>query len=481
MFGLNVAPDKEPDQNWYYDWYKRGPIVGAHPTNKWKPQQNALALGEGVTITTADGYVKGTRGLLVLSLPGPFLMIEGRALLLSGLNPTGEPPLRALAIFDGGAGTVQFNIEAEATLIEGLFKAYGMLKCSFTLSHLTNWHIYLGQDTPRDRRIRADLIKLEGSFLFNADAYLMIDMVGGGTLRSRMGASIAFEPEVDDVGPASVDFKATLEGDGMMTARPEQFSGRLDLSAHLELTAFEQSIRLSADAEFLTEGPEPLTVGAEVNIRAEPPAPFDPIEATFEFDWQSPPIPTLETPLAEIDITSRFEPACVMRPEDPYKPTFEFHRYKPDNDPPAYDPPKNEKALAEQSPVVPLDAKPIIGFKQKMNSELSAPFARHPNGIRHHYHAGAFEFTPTLTSIALYQHIKVEGEEWDGTTWGDPIASTRHADKPLPGVWLAEFDLVSSDEPCRRDDFNSGLKIRWLHPRDPLEDPQRRFFRATPC
>ena len=36
LFGLNVEPDREPDQNPYYDWYKRGPIEGAHPTTKWR-------------------------------------------------------------------------------------------------------------------------------------------------------------------------------------------------------------------------------------------------------------------------------------------------------------------------------------------------------------------------------------------------------------------------------------------------------------
>ena len=75
MFGINVRPDRSEEQNWYYDWYKRTP-VGAHPASKWINHEEALAFGVGVTITTADGYVKGTRGLLVLSLPGPVLMIE---------------------------------------------------------------------------------------------------------------------------------------------------------------------------------------------------------------------------------------------------------------------------------------------------------------------------------------------------------------------------------------------------------------------
>ena len=41
LFGLNVYPDRTPEQSWYYDWYKRGPVVGAHPTNKWRDERNA--------------------------------------------------------------------------------------------------------------------------------------------------------------------------------------------------------------------------------------------------------------------------------------------------------------------------------------------------------------------------------------------------------------------------------------------------------
>ena len=279
MFGLNVVPDKSPDENWYHDWYKRGPIVGAHPTNKWKPGRGALALGIGVTITSADGYVKGTRGLLVLSIPGPILIIEGRALVLSGLQPGAEPPLRALAVFDGTAGTAQFNIEAEATLIEGMLEAHGGLEAFFDFNDLTNWHLYLGQDEPRDRRIRASVLKFNDAFLFKADAYLMIDMIGAGTLRSRLGAFIGFDPPVPDVGPVSIDFNATLDGDGVVTVRPEQFSGDIDLSATIRLSAFGFDARLSASAGVLTEGPSPVKVGARVHVEADTPDPLDPVEA----------------------------------------------------------------------------------------------------------------------------------------------------------------------------------------------------------
>jgi hypothetical protein len=443
MFGLNVAPDKTPEQNWYYDWYKRGPIVGAHPTNKWKPAKDALALGVGVTITTADGYVKGTRGLIVLAIPGPILIIEGRALILSGLQPNAEPPLRALAVFDGGAGTVQFNVEAEATLIADLVKAYGMLEAFFDFNDLTNWHLYLGQDTPRDRRIRADILKLDNRFLFKADAYLMIDMVGAETLRSRIGVSIGFEPNVPKIDPLEVDFAATIGGDGLVTARPEQFSGDADLEAHLRLSALGVSIRLSADARFLTEGPKPLKVGAHVHVEADMPDPLEPVEATIEFEWEAPRTPVVEPPLSEIAVNSKFDPAGAGFRSDSLEPAHLIHDFETIDG--------QWETPAKISPVVPVDSQPIVGFKQKMNSTIRS-FARHPDGRAHHYDVGLFRFSPFVTTIKLFEHEKKEDDVWHGDErdW-TLIASTVDADhKPLPGVWLAESDPDSPEVPSPR-------------------------------
>ncbi len=440
MFGLNVAPDKTEEQNWYYDWYKRGPIVGAHPTNKWRPQQNALALGVGVTITTADGYVKGTRGLFVLAIPGPILIIEGRALILSGLQPDAEPPLRALAVFDGGAGTVQFNIEAEATLIADLLKAYGMLEAFFDFNDLTNWHLYLGQDTPRDRRIRADLLKVDNSFLFNADAYLMIDMVNANTLRSRMGASIGFEPKIPPIDPLEVEFSATLEGDGLVTARPEQFSGELDLAANIKLSALGMSVKVSADAGFLTEGPRPLRLGAHVRIQADLPDPLDPVKTSVEFEWQAPEPPSVESPLSEIDVHSRLAPLGAGFSEDALKVENNIRDLANLG--------SQSEELAKKSPIVEVDSKPIICFKQKMNSDVHS-FARHPSGQTHHYDVGLFQFIPTLKSITLKEHPK-DNDTWTGVDEEDweTIASTD--DDSLLGVWLVNSEPATPDEPSPR-------------------------------
>jgi hypothetical protein len=445
LFGLNVSPDKTPEQNWYYDWYKRGPIAGAHPTNKWRNERNALAVGIGLTITTVDGYVKGVRGLLVLAIPGPILIIEGRALIFNGLTPA-EPPLRALAVIDGREKIIQFSIEAEAELVEDMIDAYGMLEAFFDFKDLTNWHLYLGQDEPRDRRIRANILKFQDAFLFKADAYLMVDMIGAHTLRSRMGVFVGFKPPIPDIGPVKITLDAVLEGHGEITLLPEQFSGDVDLSANVELEAFGFGLQLAASGGVLTEGPKPLKVDAEVTVSAELPG-LDPLKETFEFSWEAQEPPEITAPLVAVTADSPFAPGGGALKIEERAGVQSSNVWLP---------------AAENSPVAPIDTRPILAFGHEMNDHARVPignnrrpaFVRHPDGIAKMYDVGLMRFTPTLKMVRLYEHRK--GKPWPATLDGwTLIASSRDADvggavARLPGVWMAEADPQDPANPTAR-------------------------------
>jgi hypothetical protein len=439
MFGINVVPDKSAEQNWYYDWYKRGPIVGAHPTNKWKPGRDALALGVGVTITTADGYVKGTRGLLVLSLPGPVLMIEGRALLLNGLSPNSEPPLRALAVFDGKEGTVQFNVEAEAELVKDVVEAYAMTEAFFDFNDLTRWHLYLGQDQPADRRVRANILQLGNAFLFKADVYFMLDMVGAETLRSRMGVFVGFKPPIPDIGPVKVELDASLEGKGEVTVRPEQFSGEISLEGTVRLSAFDFGIQVGARAELMTEGPLPFEVKTDVEIRADLPWPCDPVEATVHFEWSLQAPPQIVAPLFQVSLGSRFSSNGVALSADGSEPGTKLYDANPVS---------KWKTRAEASPVVAMDSHVILEFTHEMNAEQ---FARHPDGEEKYFDAGYFHFVPSLTSIQVFECKKnVDGTVPDRADAWTMVAEAGNADRQLPGIWTAGSEPGRPEAPSAR-------------------------------
>lgn len=444
LFGLNVSPNRTADQNWYYDWYKRDKL-GAHKTTKWKDERNALALGMGLTITTVDGYVKGVRGLLVLAIPGPILIIEGRALIFDGLPPA-EPPLRALAVIDGKEGTIQFNIEAEAVLIEDMLDAYGMLEAFFDFNDLTNWHMYLGQDEPSDRRIQANVLKFKDAFLFKADAYLMVDMIGSQTLRSRMGVFVGFKPPAVEFEFVTITLDAVLEGRGNVTVLPEQFSGEVNLSANIELKIFDFGLQLAAAGSVKSEGPKPLKVDAEVTVSAELPWPLEDFSETLQFSWEAPEPPEITPPLVAVTADSPFVPGGGALPI--------HERVAVENQ-------SVWRREAENSPVASIDTRPVLSFNHEMNDKARVPdsdpqpaFARQPNGTAKTYNVGLMQFTPTLTAVRLYEHRK--GEPWPNSLDGwKPIASSLTTDTNggmdlLPGVWMAEADPQGPDHPPTR-------------------------------
>lgn len=457
LFGLNVAPDKTPEQNWYYDWYKREPFVGVHQTNKWRFEKWSVAFGAGITMTTTDGKIIGLRGLLALVLPGPVLVIEGRVLIFDGVLPL-DPPLRALGVVDGPTRTLQLNIEAEAELVEGIVEAYAMTEAFFDFKDLTNWHFYLGQAEPRDRRIRANFLKLLNQWLFDANAYLMLDMLDSYTLRSRMGVFIGFEPPIPPLGPVQITVNATLEGEGLVTVLPEHFSGSIDLSATIGLSAFGTGFQIDAGAGVATEGANPVIVDGRVYISAEFPSPTEPveslvsllpeetqelvpeiepltIEAELQFRWESPDPPAIEAPLSLVAAESQFALLEGGGSLDLYRSNS-----------------ANEQQAVESARVVPLDARPTLLFKQNMLQAEGTPFARHPDGLAHPYTVGPLAFTPSLERVHLYRKPKTPNSTWElfASSHPDSADNRDNQVEQLSGIWLGDVDMQDAYTPATR-------------------------------
>ncbi len=499
LFGLNVTPAKTPEQNWYYDWYKRGPLEGAHPTNKWTDLRMALAVGAGITITTTDGKLLGVQGLLVLAIPGPFIMIEGKALIFDGVFP-GDPPLKALAIFDGSAKTVQLNIEAGVELIEDVLEANGVAEAFFDFKDLTNWHLYLGQDEPEDRRVHALILKLAGSYLFKADAYLMTDMIQPYTVRSRLGVFIGFAPPIPPMGPAQIKMDAVISGLGELTIRAGEllsdaasaslsaesaldtvnFSGQLDLNANLEISAFGFGLSAAVHAQVMGEGPKPFEVSGKLNVSVDLPSPLAAVESIpvvnnfLEFVEQTVEIPEIEP--IEIDIEFVFRPNDFTVPDlvSPLRSTIALESHFIQKSEEA----KIQKGLAnfesavnsaKKSPVIEMDHRPAMIFHNEMNVSndsalMAAPIAAHPAGLKK-FNQGMVTFKPTLKRIMLFEHDK--SQPWDenleaansntpDANW-TKIADTAIAEfndtqdiKPLYGIWRADADAANPEQAPRR-------------------------------
>lgn len=419
LFGYNVFPKRAPEENWYYDWYKRPPKVGVEHSTKWYPMRAALAFGAGVTITTADGYVKGVKALLAFMLPGPVVVIEGRALFLAGLKPDAEPPLRMLAILDGNAKTIQLNVEAQAEIVEDVLDAYGGLEAFFNFNDITLWHIYLGQDQPEDRRIQGTILKF-----FNANAYLMLD-----NNKMKMGAYIGIDEEFN-YEVVKIKFKATIGGTALLGWCPEQVEGSLGLQACIGLSVPGFSLNIGAGADVLTKGPTPFIVDTSVNVKVDLPWPLPDFEEEFKFHWDEPVAPKIESPLSEISIGN-----------DHGSKEYILDNYKDLND-------EARSQKAESSQVVSLDSRPLISFTHPINDRTES-FFRDTSAVMLSYKVGKFKFKPNLKRIQIFKH---EGNEWnnDNTDWELIYDTQGTGEKKLKGVWLADNEPSDTSTPGAR-------------------------------
>ena len=458
LVGYNVFPRRTEPQNWYEDWYKRGPEVGVLHSSKWAPLRDGLAFGAGVTITTVDGYVKGVRALLALLLPGPVILFEGRALFLAGLSPDAEPPLRMLAVIDGSEGTLQLNVEAQAELVPDAVRASGGLEGFFDVDDVTRWHVYLGQDEPADRRIRATVYDL-----FKASASLMLD-----NSSTQLAAGIEVSEEwryqlVEDTVELAVSFDALIEGRARLNYRPEQIEGTLRLRALVGLTAPAVELGLSAAAELTARGPRPLVVDATVDISADLPWPLPDYETEFQLHWDEPIAPPVNAPLVAISVgNDRTEPDATA--------SLHSVRLADGADPPRSAlTPAAGRAAAEAARVVPLDAKVLLTFGVPVDDATGA-FFRDTRAAHTWRDVGRFRLTTTVLDVAVYAHDASDGwtsdagapaRQWDEANWRLAYRSTGGGSggERLRGVWLADEEL---------DDAPSGARRLRLWARDPF-------------
>jgi len=123
------------------------------------------------------------------------------------------------------------------------------------------WHVYLGQDTPESKRIRADIL----TGLFEAQTYLMVDPD-----RLRFGVWVGYELH-EKFGPLRVDLEAWLDGQLTISRMPFQADGRVTLFGGLELGAGPVSVGLSVEASVAVEVPNPFSVSAEMTFELKTP------------------------------------------------------------------------------------------------------------------------------------------------------------------------------------------------------------------
>ena len=257
LYGQNMTVNYKDLIN-YTDVTDRPNLTDASPDGPWYNEKGAMAFGAGLTVGTLPDskFTVKAKALFVILIPGPVLLIEGHAGMLS-LNDSFI--MQVLAVLDPNTGTFLLNISAvyQSPKPNGeLLDISGSAEAYFSTANPSGWHLYLGENKPESKRIRADIYSF-----FKAQTYLMLDNDG-----LQMGAWIGYGLD-KKYGILRVVLEAWMSGELSISTHPLQAKGTVTLYGNAELSAKIVKLGISVDAEVTVQAPRPVSIEASLKVQ----------------------------------------------------------------------------------------------------------------------------------------------------------------------------------------------------------------------
>lgn len=383
LAAIHAGPTKTESQNWY-EWYLAAPERNITSIRKWMPIYDNYGFGAGVTIGTIydDGFTINMSVMLVVLVPGPVIILEGKANLLKQRsdNKDEEGAFYLLAVLDGRAGTFMLNIDVRYTLEDVITVGAG-LEAFFDFNDSENWYVYIGRKEPANKRLRAEILSL-----FQASAYFMIDS------KSLMtGASVGLDIS-ETFGPVAFQLIARISFDATIFWKPLQLEGALEMYAEISLKVFGVGIELYL--QMLLEGkvPEPYYIHGLARMGIALFWPLPDLELQVEFTWTQP---------GETEPVSPFVKSCA----------FIHHKDNSATWPALLNQADLQATEISEWLVVPVDARPVLTF------------ARPVHNLQRHETSGVRFPLLNLTSDEVggksfvYNLDQLELQEWRENIW----------------------------------------------------------------
>ena len=410
LYGHNMSLDYQKLVD-YDDVAQRPDLTDV---GNWFNQKDAMAFGAGLTVGTLPDvkFTVKAKVLFVILIPGPVLLIEGHAGMLS----LGENYLmRVLAVLDPTAGTFLMNISASYQFPEAsgeLLNVAGAAEAYFSAADPSSWHLYLGENKPESKRIRADILNF-----FKAQTYLMVDNKG-----LLMGAWIGYGLD-KKYGILRVVLEAWMGGELGLSTMPFQAKGSVTLAGNAELSASIVSLGISVEANVKVEAPKPLYIFASLQVQLK--TPLGKPKATIKLKWEKTGEPPFSVPLSP---SLGIEHRKVTKNWDVPK----YSRYLVDDDG-LYSGTEMSAALPKV-PVVPPDVYLVLNFdKPVIDTGL---VGANPSIITNYESVGDYEFKYQLKSVTL-QYRDAWNENVDDGAWENYVPENSQGDYSLTGYWQA--------------------------------------------
>ena len=265
LVATNMGPDRRNGEHWYYGWYLRDP-KGVTSERKWSVQPGAFAGGVGTTIGTAtdDGFAFSAKVLLILVLPGPQFLLQGKGSFLKARpgsqDVQQQGALEMLVVLDFPGKLFQANLAA-AYSVQKFLTIEGGADVAFSWAPSPPpgvWHVYLGEKAPPERRIRARLFDI-----LTANSYFQLTR-SQIELGSWLGMAEKYR-----WGPVRAWFEASISGDALVSWNPQSFVGSLQLVGSAGISAFGVKVRVSLNSSVTAMGPKPWYLSMVIELSIE--------------------------------------------------------------------------------------------------------------------------------------------------------------------------------------------------------------------
>jgi hypothetical protein len=329
----------------------------------WTPTLDSWAFGVGVLLGTVDGFLLNLRGMFILELPGPRILITANAKIieeLPGLSPDGmdtanlDVGIIGILDIDVGAGTITLGVMI-ALEIESLITIQIPIQVFFDENDTSNWHVWIGTvQSPATAEI---LGVVRGTGYFMAGGQAISPFPPGTTGTSLPGVAVAIGVSAPIIwGSEDIDIylKVVISADLGVSFTPDLFvTGNIHVEGELRLVI----VSVGASGDFTVTAPDPSYL--KVHICGKVSFFFFDISACVDFATApSPPLPPPPPPLISKMYLQSFAPviASGQGGERPIDASLGDAVSTAASGLPGLAPPANPGPI----PIVPIDSVPVV-------------------------------------------------------------------------------------------------------------------------
>ena len=272
LFGMHYERKKASTA---LDWFTEIAKGDATHLSAWQAKANHWALGVGTVLGTLEGgFLLHAKGMVVIELPGPSLLLVMNADLLKLRPPTlGKETGAFLAVIEISPNEFSIGLLLEYS-IKPLFELRVPVEAYYNPHASDDWHLDVGGFPPRQ------FAAVRFLFSFNAEGYLMlhgngiplpgeqvpqevfpIGPLSGFSVAAGVRAALTWG--LEDIG---LYLRVAAQADVGISFKPFLIIGQLKLSGELHL--FITGLEVSADAKVIIT-PETFYIHAEVCGKVE--------------------------------------------------------------------------------------------------------------------------------------------------------------------------------------------------------------------